>query len=55
MKFDTVLIAKVRDMKNNVNNFGRTAGKIWKALEKYGPLDENDLIRKIKLKRVYLS
>jgi hypothetical protein len=38
-------------MKNNVNNFGKNAGKIWKALEKFGPLDEVDLIKKIKLNR----
>ena len=38
-------------MKNNIDNIGRTAGKIWRNLEKYGPLNENDLIRKIRSNR----
>lgn len=36
-------------MRNNIDNFGRTAGKIWKSLEKYGPLNEKDLFKKIRL------
>lgn len=36
-------------MDNNLDNFGKTAGKIWKTLDKYGALNEADLIRKIKL------
>ena len=38
-------------MDNNSNKFGLTAGKIWKALEKYGPLKEDELIKKIKINR----
>jgi len=36
-------------MKNNIDNFGRNAGKIWKTLEKYGPLNRDNLIKKNKL------
>ena len=36
-------------MKNNLDNFGKTAGKIWKTLDKYGALNETDLIKKNKL------
>jgi len=38
-------------MDNNYNKFGLTAGKIWKALEKYGPLKEDELVKKIKINR----
>ncbi len=34
-----------------VDKFGLNAGKIWKALEKYGPLNETDLVKKIKLNK----
>jgi hypothetical protein len=37
-------------MKNNVNNFGRKAGKIWTTLNIYGPLQKNVLIKKTRLK-----
>lgn len=37
-------------MKNNLNNFGRNSGKIWKILNIYGPLSKNILIKKTKLK-----
>jgi hypothetical protein len=36
-------------MKQVINNFGRNAGKIWRTLEKYGPLNEEEIIRKNKL------
>ena len=36
-------------MRNNMNNFGKTAGKIWKTLDKYGPLNQEELTRKTKL------
>jgi len=39
----------VRFMKNNTDNFGKTAGKIWKTLEKYGPLSRDNLIKKNRL------
>jgi len=29
-----------------INNYGRTAGKIWKTLSTYGPLDEKNIIKK---------
>ena len=38
-------------MKNNINNFGKNAGKIWRTLEKYGSLEEDDLIRKMRVNR----
>lgn len=38
-------------MKNNIDNFGRNAGKIWRTLDKYGPLNESDLVRKIRLNK----
>ena len=38
-------------MKNTIENFGKTAGKIWKALEKYGPLNEDELIIKTKINK----
>ncbi|MFX0125646.1 MAG: winged helix-turn-helix domain-containing protein [Candidatus Hodarchaeota archaeon] len=38
-------------MKGNIDNFGKNAGKIWRALEKYGPLNETDLIKKIRLNK----
>lgn len=41
----------VRYMKNNIDTIGRTAGKIWRTLDKYGSLNEDDLIRKIRLNK----
>ena len=38
-------------MKNNIDKFGRTAGKIWKSLEKYGPLNEQDIVKKNRLNK----
>jgi len=38
-------------MKNTVNNFGRTAGKIWRTLEKNGPLNEEALVKKTRLNK----
>jgi len=38
-------------MKNNIDNFGRTAGKIWKALDKYGALNEDEIVKKIRLNK----
>jgi len=34
-----------------VENFGLNAGKIWKALEKYGPLHKNKLMKTTGLKK----
>ena len=38
-------------MRNIINNYGRTAGKIWKTLYEYGPLDEDNLIKKNRLNK----
>jgi hypothetical protein len=38
-------------MRNIINNYGRTAGKIWKTLYEYGPLDEEKLIKKNRLNK----
>ncbi|PNX47288.1 MAG: hypothetical protein BV456_11175 [Thermoplasmata archaeon M8B2D] len=38
-------------MRNIINNYGRTAGKIWKTLYEYGPLDEDNLIKKSRLNK----
>ena len=38
-------------MKNIIDNYGRTAGKIWKTLYEYGPLDEDNLIKKNRLNK----
>ena len=38
-------------MNNVVDKYGRTAGKIWKTLEKYGPLNGTDLIKKLRLNK----
>ena len=38
-------------MRNTIDNFGRTAGKIWKTLDKYGPLTEDDLVKKMRLNK----
>jgi len=38
-------------MKNNIDTIGKTAGKIWRALDKYGPLNESDIVRKIRLNK----
>jgi hypothetical protein len=38
-------------MRNILNNYGRTAGKIWKTLYEYGPLDEDNLIKKNRLNK----
>ena len=38
-------------MKNAVDNFGRTAGKIWRALDKNGPLSEEALVKKTRLNK----
>ena len=44
MLFDSGLLAEVNNMKNNIDNFGRTAGKIWGTLDRYGPLNEENLV-----------
>jgi hypothetical protein len=36
-------------VKNVINNYGRTAGKIWKTLSIHGPLDEENLIKKSRI------
>jgi len=51
MLFDSRLLTEVSNVKNDINNFGRTAGKIWRALDKYGPLNEDDLAKKIRLNK----
>jgi len=38
-------------MRNSIDNFGKTAGKIWKILERYGPLNEDELILKTKINK----
>jgi len=38
-------------MKNNIEKFGQTAGKIWQILDKYGPLNEKELVKKIPLNK----
>jgi len=38
-------------MTHVVDKYGRTAGKIWKILEKYGPLNENELIKRLKINK----
>jgi len=38
-------------MKNYIDSFSRAAGKIWKALDKYGPLNQEELVRKTKLNK----
>jgi len=38
-------------MRNIINNYGRTAGKIWKTLYEYGPLEEDNLIKKSRLNK----
>jgi len=36
-------------MKNNLRDIGKIAGRIWKTLDKNGPLIEKDLIKKTRL------
>lgn len=38
-------------MKNSIDNYGRIAGRIWRTLDKYGPINERDLVRKIRLNK----
>jgi len=38
-------------MTNIIKSFGCNAGKIWKVLEKYGPLKENEIINKVKINK----
>ena len=38
-------------MKNALDNFGRTAGKIWRTLDKHGPLNEEALVKKTRLNK----
>ena len=38
-------------MKDYTENYGKTAGKIWKILEKHGPLSESDVIKKTRLNK----
>ena len=38
-------------MRNIVDNYGLTAGKIWKTLSIYGPLNEESLIKKNRLNK----
>lgn len=38
-------------IKNTIDNFGQNAGKIWRNLEKYGPLTESDLVRRSRLNK----
>ena len=37
-------------MKDMVNSYGKNAGKVWTALNAYGPLNKEELIRKTRLK-----
>ena len=41
----------MRFMKDYTENYGKTAGKIWKILEKHGPLSESDVIKKTRLNK----
>jgi len=36
-------------MRNIIDNYGRSAGKVWKTLSIYGPLDEQNLIKKSRI------
>ena len=36
-------------MKDKINDFGNYAGKIWTTLDKYGPLNEDTLIKRTRL------
>ena len=36
-------------MRNVIDNFGRNAGKIWGALNKYGPQEQNKLMKTTQL------
>jgi len=38
-------------MKNVTDNFGRNAGRIWRTLERYGPLNEEYLVKKTRLNK----
>lgn len=38
-------------MRGIINNYGRTAGKIWKILYEFGPLNEESLIKKSRLNK----
>jgi len=38
-------------MRNLIDNYGRTAGKIWKTLSTYGPLDEKNIIKKDRINK----
>lgn len=38
-------------MKDVIDTFGQTAGKIWRALNENGPLSETELIKKIKVNK----
>ena len=50
MQLDTGLKVEVVCLKNIINNFGQKAGKIWTTLNDNGPLSEDVLIKKTKLK-----
>ena len=38
-------------MRGIINNYGRKAGKIWKILYEFGPLNEESLIKKSRLNK----
>lgn len=38
-------------MKDVIDAFGQTAGKIWRALNESGPLSESELIKKIRVNK----
>jgi len=41
----------VRKLKNNIDDYGKIAGRIWRTLDKYGPITERNLFRKIRLNK----
>lgn len=38
-------------MKNCIEDYGKIAGRIWRTLDRYGPIDEKVLVRKIRLNK----
>ncbi|KYK23843.1 hypothetical protein AYK21_06355 [Thermoplasmatales archaeon SG8-52-2] len=38
-------------MKNCIDDYGKVAGRIWRTLDKYGPINEKNLFRKIRLNK----
>jgi hypothetical protein len=41
----------VRNLKNSIDGYGKIAGRIWRTLDKYGPITERNLFRKIRLNK----